>query len=59
MRPYALALDDAGIAVRRLKARLTAIDQQHVAAAPLQVERHANADDPGAQHDDICQTRTS
>ena len=56
------ALDQPGIAMAGFGSRLAAIDQQDGAAALLQMQGGADADDAGPEHDDIrlsCRHRQS
>ena len=48
-----LALDQPGIAERRLRSRPPPVEQDHRAAAFLQVNRHAHPDDAGPQNDNV------
>lgn len=50
IRIHTLALNQPGIAERRLKARRTAVDKRDGAPAFLQMHRHRYADNAGAQH---------
>jgi hypothetical protein len=55
-RAHGFALDDPGIAVRGLAARLAAVDEEDAAATALQVDGDAHTDDPGTEYDRISQT---
>src|SRR5271169_2618230 len=50
---HALALDQAGIAIARLLSRPAAVDQHDVAAALLQVQRHADSYHSRSENDHI------
>src|SRR4051794_11688416 len=49
----ALTLDETGIAERGLLRGSAAVEQDHGSPAALQVQRHADADNTGAEHDHI------
>ena len=53
VRIDALALDQPGIAEGGFEPRLSPVDEEHRAAALLQVKRDRHADDPGAENDNI------
>src|SRR3954468_10386128 len=53
MRQERIALDDAGVAVGRLLARTTAVDQCYRKAALGEMESNRGADDAGAEHDGV------
>ena len=57
-RPHRFALDDAGIAIGRLATRRMPVDQQHLAATPLQVKGNTDADHAGAEDDDLAHVST-
>src|SRR5439155_19673890 len=50
---HRLALDQTGIAVARLLSGPSAIDQDHVAAALLQMQRDTDADHPRPEDDHV------
>ena len=54
VRDYGLALDQAGIAVTGFLPGVPAVDQNDVAATPLEVQRHAHSDHSRSENDDVC-----
>ena len=54
-RPHALALDQPGIAERRFAARFAPVDQHHVAAAALQMDGDADADNSSTEYNYVRQ----
>jgi hypothetical protein len=51
MRMHCFALDQAGIAEGCTFARRRAVQQHHLRAAALQMQRDGNTNHPGTKHD--------